>query len=327
MDLVTGTPIVVNETSTRCLSAQEDAGTLFLQMIMIIEITVGLPGNIIALWIFFFRMKFWKPHIIFLLNLVLADFLLLISVPFRIHTHMRGEYWVFGEVWCSINLFMLAVNRSASIAFMTVVALDRYFKVIHPHHWISQMTLTHAAWLAGLTWVAVIALRIPLLTTNLLQQDGNISLCRSFNFYKVIPVGVKIHYVAFVAEFFLPWFLLLFSSAKIACYLNQQKLKDMQKRVRRAIRAVAVISIVFTFCFMPSVITGLVALYIRNLHPMKCKIYHRSTQLFMTCISFTYLNSASDPFIYFYSSSMFRNILRSSNCFKKHVSRVINAEK
>uniref|UniRef100_A0A3Q1EI91 Hydroxycarboxylic acid receptor 1-3 n=1 Tax=Acanthochromis polyacanthus TaxID=80966 RepID=A0A3Q1EI91_9TELE len=313
MALVTGTPTVVNETSTHCPSAREDAGTGFLPVIMIIEIIVGLPGNIIALWIFLFRMKFWKPHIIFLLNLVLADLLLLISVPFRIHTHMQGEYWVFGEVWCRINLFMLAVNRSSSIAFMTVVALDRYFKVIHPHHWISKMTMTHAAWLAGLTWVAVIALRIPLLTTNLLHQDGNISQCRSFNFYKVIPPEVMVHYVAFVAEFFLPWFLLLFSSARIACYLNQQKQKEMQKRVRRAIRAVAVISLVFTVCFMPSVITGLVGLSIKYLYPTECEIYQRSTQLFMTCISFTYLNSASDPFIYFYSSSMFRNILRRSN--------------
>uniref|UniRef100_A0A3B4ZVZ8 Hydroxycarboxylic acid receptor 1-3 n=1 Tax=Stegastes partitus TaxID=144197 RepID=A0A3B4ZVZ8_9TELE len=285
------------------------------------EIIVGLSGNILALWIFIFRMKFWKAHIIFLLNMVLADFLVLISVPFRIHTHIRGDYWVFGEVWCNANLLMLAVNRSASIAFMTIVALDRYFKVIHPYHWISRMTLTQAGWLSALTWVAVIALRIPLLTTNLLHNDGNVSQCRSFNYYSVIPVGVKIHYVVFFVEFFLPWVLLLFSSARIACYLNRQK-KEAQKRVRRAIRAVAVISMVFTLCFMPSVITGVVALFIRNLFPTKCELYNRVSLVFRECINLTYLNSALDPFIYFYSSSMFRNILRSSNCFKKDVNQV-----
>ncbi|XP_022599610.1 hydroxycarboxylic acid receptor 2-like [Seriola dumerili] len=312
MALVNCTPEAINETNIimHCQTPQNH-GSLFLQFVMIIEMIVGLPGNTVAMWIFCFRMKFWKPHALFLFNMVIADFLLIISVPFRIDTSLRGDYWVFGQYWCRINLFMLAVNRSASIAFMTAVTVDRYFKVVHPHHRISRMTLTQAGWLVGLLWTVVIALRIPLLTTNLLYQDGNVSLCRSFNSYKRTPSAIKVHYGVFITEFFLPWFLLLFCSARIACSLHQRWIYR-RKMVWKATRAVVVISLVFTICFMPGVITGLRGMYIKQFYPDDCASYNLIIKFFMMSIPFTYLNSSLDPVIYCFSSSMFHDALKSS---------------
>uniref|UniRef100_A0A8C6NHD0 Hydroxycarboxylic acid receptor 1-3 n=1 Tax=Nothobranchius furzeri TaxID=105023 RepID=A0A8C6NHD0_NOTFU len=283
---------------------------LFLQTVLMIETVVGIPGTVLGLWIFCCRTKLWKAHIIFLFNLVLADFLLLISVPFRIDTHWRGDNWMFGPVWCRINLYMLSVNRSASIAFMTVVALNRYFKVVHPHHCISRISVTQAGGLAVLIWVSVITLRIPLLTINLLDSKGNISLCRSFSSYDKIPLPLVVHYIAHITEFFFPWLVLLLCSARIMYQLN--KLRMGRKKVKHAIRAVAVISTVFTFCFLPSVFTGLVGLYIKAFYPTKCKAYNMWINAFMVCIGFTYLNSALDPVIYFFSSSTYKETLKKS---------------
>ena len=315
---------LMNNTTMHCQSAP-GRGTSFLMAVMISGMIVGLPLNIAALLIFCFRMKFWKPHTLFLFNMVLADFLLLISIPFRIDNVLRGDYWVFGQVWCRINLFMLAVNRAASIAFMTVVALDRYFKVVHPHHCISRITLTQSGWLAGLIWMLVIAPRIPLVTTELLRQDDNVSRCRSFNDYEVIPLPIKVHYVAFIAEFFLPWFVLLFCSSRIACHLLKRQIgRNLQKKVRKAIRAVWVISLVFTICFLPSILTGLGGVYIKVFQPKNCKSYNLITKLFIECIGFTYLNSALDPIIYCFSSSLFRDALTSSN---RHLKKSLRAGK
>ncbi|XP_017259443.1 hydroxycarboxylic acid receptor 2 [Kryptolebias marmoratus] len=311
----------LNKTET-CQPPDDSAGNVFLQVFLMIETLVGLPGSILALWIFCCRMKLWKAHVVFLFNLVLADFLLLISVPFRIDSHWRGDNWTFGPTWCKINLYMLSVNRSASIAFMTVVALERYFKVVHPHHNISRLTPTQAGVLAGLIWLCVISLRIPLLTTNLLQKRGNISLCRSFNSYKKIPLPLLVHYAAFVMEFFLPWLVLLFCSAKIVYHLH--KLRLNREKVRRAIRVVTVISMVFTFCFMPSVFTGLMGLYIKAYHPNECASYNMWIYLFMICMGFTYLNSALDPVIYFFSSSSFQETLKNSFTCRKNARAAIS---
>lgn len=308
--MVPASPETMNKTSMHCSSTQE-RGSLFLPVVMSVEMIVGLPGNAIALWIFCFRMKFWKPHALFLFNLVLADFLLIVSVPFRIDTHLRNDNWVFGSTWCRINLFMLTVNRSASIAFMTAVALHRYFKVVHPQNSINHITVTQAGWLTGVIWIIVIALSVPLLTTNLLHQNANVSLCRSFSSYNEVPLAIKLHYVTFVVEFVLPWFLLLYCSARIICSLRQRQIAK-QRKVRGAMLTVGVISLVFTICFMPGVVTGLGGLYIQMFHPHDCTSYMLFTQSFKMCIAFMYLNSTLDPVIYCFSSSMFRKTLNSS---------------
>lgn len=101
---------------------------VILPPVLIIDIILGLLGNIVALWIFCFKLKSWNPNNLFLFNLVIADFLVLVSLPLRIDALRRG-HWVFGDGLCRLNLFLMFSNRSASIGLMTVVAIYRYFKV------------------------------------------------------------------------------------------------------------------------------------------------------------------------------------------------------
>ncbi|KAF6714469.1 Hydroxycarboxylic acid receptor 2 [Oryzias melastigma] len=286
----------------------------FLQFVMILDLVVGLPGTIIALWIFC-KIKKWKPHIIFLFNLVLADFLLLASVPFRIDAHIQGGSWRFGSFWCRVNLYMLSVNRSASIAFLTTVALNRYVKVVYPRHCISELSSVAASRISALIWVVVIAFRIPLLTTNLFHESAKVNVCRSFDNYKVIPKPLYVHYVLYIFEFVLPWLVLLFCSIRITCSLQRQRIGS-QEILRKAIRAVMVITTVFTLCFMPGVVTGLGSVYINMYSNEDCK--HTSwNQAFMIGIGFTYLHSALDPVIYFFSSSTFTQTFKNSVNLKR----------
>lgn len=101
---------------------------VILPPVLTIDVILGLLGNVVALWIFCFKLKSWNPNTLFLFNLVIADFLALVSLPLRIDALLRG-HWVFGDGLCRINLFLMFSNRSASIALMTVVAIYRYFKV------------------------------------------------------------------------------------------------------------------------------------------------------------------------------------------------------
>lgn len=101
---------------------------LILPPVLTIDVILGFLGNIVALWIFCFKLKAWNPNNLFLFSLVIADFLALLSLPLRIDALLRG-HWVFGDGMCRINLFLMFSNRTASITFMTVVAIYRYFKV------------------------------------------------------------------------------------------------------------------------------------------------------------------------------------------------------
>ncbi|XP_051773003.1 hydroxycarboxylic acid receptor 2-like [Ctenopharyngodon idella] len=298
-----------NITAHHCGTSTQNLVASVLPPLLIIELLLGLPGNILALSVFSKNFKSWRANVMFLFNLVLSDFLLLVSLPFRIDNFIRGEKWVFGDAWCRVNLFMLSVNRSGSIAFMTAVAIDRYFKVVHPHHKINHISTKLAAGVACLIWSVVISLRIPLLANNLLRVENNVSLCRSFSNYEKPPLGIRLHYAVFISEFFVPLVLLVFCSVRIACILRSRQM-DKDKRGQRAIRTVLVIVGVFVFCFFPSIATGLTTLYFKSLGEEYCKAYSLTSQLFSMSIAFTYLNSALDPVIYCFSSSIFRNYLK-----------------
>ncbi|XP_016366543.1 hydroxycarboxylic acid receptor 2-like [Sinocyclocheilus rhinocerous] len=300
-----------NDTSHHCGSSTQNLVASVLPPILIIELLLGVPGNVMALLVFSKTLRTWRANVMFLFNLVLSDFLLLVSLPFRIDNFVRGESWIFGDAWCRINIFMLSVNRSASIAFMTAVAVDRYFKVAHPHHKINYISTKQAAGVACFIWAVVISLRIPLLANKLLNMENNISLCRSFSNYEKPSLGIRLHYAVFVLEFFLPLLLLIFCSVSIACILRIRQM-DKDMKGKRAIRTVLVIVGVFVLCFSPSIGTGLTALYLKKLGDEYCKAYTFTSQLFSMSIAFTYLNSALDPVIYCFSSSVFRNHLKSA---------------
>ncbi|XP_066535982.1 hydroxycarboxylic acid receptor 3 [Hoplias malabaricus] len=300
-----------NNTDTHCGLQVQNLVASILPTVLIIELLLGLPGNLLALWVFCRHLKSWKPNVVFLFNLVLADFLLLVSLPFRIHYLMQLENWVFGNAWCRINLFMLAVNRSASIGFMTTVGVDRYFKVVHPHHKVNFISSLQAAGIACFIWIVVISLRLPLLTCDLLIKQDNISFCRSFNPYKNPEPEILLHYIMYLGEFFLCLIILFFCSFRIFYILHHRHL-DKKKKSRQAIRIVIVIIAVFIVCFCPGVATGLNGLYLKTLEEKYCEEFRLNGQLFVLALGFTYLNSVLDPIIYGFCSSMFRDAVKSA---------------
>ncbi|XP_062852420.1 hydroxycarboxylic acid receptor 2 [Trichomycterus rosablanca] len=296
--------------SSDCEPTPQNLTASILPPVLITELIIGLPGNLIALCIFCYHLRSWRPNILFLFNLIVADFLLLVSLPFRIDNYLQSDYWRFGNAWCRINLFMLAVNRSASIGFMTAVAVDRYFKIVHPHLKVNKINSRQASRIACFIWIVVILLRFPLLTNDLLVENTTMSTsyCRSFS-GKNPSLGIKLHYMVYVGEFFLPLMLLLFCSIRIFCILRQRQMNKV-KKVQRAIRTVLVIVGVFIICFLPGIATGLASLYLQKLGNSYCKAYTLTGQLFTMSIGFTYLNSVLDPVIYCFSSSMFRNAIK-----------------
>ncbi|KAG9275114.1 hydroxycarboxylic acid receptor 3-like [Astyanax mexicanus] len=300
-----------NDTAHRCYLAPQPLVSSILPPMLIIELLLGLPGNLMALWVFSRHLRSWKPNVVLLFNLAVADLMLLVSLPYQIHYHLQQENWVFGHFWCRFNLFMLAINRSASIGFMTAVAVDRYFKVVHVHHKINFISSRTVAGIACFIWIVVILLRLPLLTSDLMIIKNNKSVCRSFNYYKNPPPGILFHYIVYLSEFFLSFIVLLFCSLRIYCFLGRRQIATRTK-MRPAMKIVLVIIGIFIVCFFPGVATGLSALYLSTLGKEYYDGLRLNGQLFVLALGLTYLNSALDPIVYGFCSSMFRDALRQS---------------
>ncbi|XP_029312283.1 hydroxycarboxylic acid receptor 2 [Cottoperca gobio] len=287
---------------------------LILPPILASDVILGLLGNVVALWIFCFKLKTWNPNNLFLFNLVIADFMVLVSLPLRIDALIRG-HWVFGDGMCRINLFLMFSNRSASIALMTVVAIYRYFKVVHPHHRFNRMTKRQAAFVSAFVWLLVISPRVPMLASNHIKGSGDHTQCFFFTSYnetsRTLIVLVDIHRILTVLEFIIPMAMLLFCSIRISSSLSGRQMGNPDK-VRKAMRVCVVIVTVFMVCFLPTTVTTIGVWVIRTYRPRDCDSFYTFTQLNIASLGLNFLNSALDPIVYMFSSSMFRKALCSS---------------
>ncbi|XP_075779289.1 oxoeicosanoid receptor 1-like [Pelodiscus sinensis] len=291
--------------------------SVILAPVLVVETVIGLVGNGIALGIFCSYRNRWSSSTVYLFSLVIADFFLIINLPFRIHYYLKNEFWVFTEIFCSINLFMFSMNRTASIIFLTAIATDRYFKVVHPYHQMSKISTSCAAKVAIGVWITVI-----LINSHVFVLDHNYSQnkCQSFSPHLQQPAA-KWHALLFFLEFFLPLGIIIFCIFNIISKLKHRKLAKKNK-VQKSVKILVVIVLLYTFCFLPSILiaaAGLVILIVSNTPT------HVETigQLLHVSLAFTYLNSALDPVLYCFSSAVFlqrcKNMLCQAGWFKTSV--------
>ncbi|XP_071390655.1 hydroxycarboxylic acid receptor 2-like [Centroberyx affinis] len=288
-------------------SCQPQRGGHLQLILTTLIVLLGLLGNTVALWIFCFRLKKWNPNNLFLFNLVIADILVLVSVPLNIDALLRG-HWVFRDGLCRINLFLMFANRSASIGLMTLVAIYRYFKVVHPHHRFNRMNKKQAGYVVAFLWLLVIGPRVPMLAYSHIKGSGNNTQCFFFTSYEEPPQAIILVGILSVLEFFIPLAMLLFCSARISRILRRRQM-DKSQKVRRAMRVCAVIVGVFAVCFLPVTLTTIGLCIIRSYRLVDCDLFETFAKLTIVSLGLNFLNSALDPVIYCFSSSMFRKAL------------------
>lgn len=285
------------EASAPCRPASSPTVSALLAPVLGMEFVLGLVGNGLAFFIFCFHMRPWTSSTVFLVSLVVADFLLIINLPLRVDYYFRQETWRFGGAACKVNLFMMSTNRSASVVFLTAIALNRYLKVVRPHHALSRASVGAAAQVAGGLWGGLLLLNGHLLLT---AYSGH--SCLSYQLGTRPSASLRWHQALFLLEFFLPLALILFAIVSMALSLRRRGL-DRQAGPRRAMRVLAAVVAVYTVCFLPSVIFGGASIVAFRLRA--CPTLNVCTQLFHSSLAFTYLNSVLDPVLYCFSSPKF----------------------
>lgn len=283
--------------SAPCLPASSPKVSAFLAPVLGVEFILGLLGNGLAFFIFCVHTRPWSSNVVFLVNLVAADFLLVVSLPLRVDYYLYRETWRFGAAACKASLFMLSANRSASVVFLSAIALNRYLKVVWPHHALSRASGRAATGVAGGLWGGILLLHGHLLLITSPRQS-----CISYQLGTSSWAGHHWHQALYFWEFFLTLALILFAIGSIGLTIRRRGLGG-QAGPRRALRVLAAVVAVYTICFLPSVLFGLASIVAFRLHA--CRAVDICSQLFHGSLAFTYLNSVLDPVLYCFSSPSF----------------------
>ncbi|CAG08446.1 unnamed protein product, partial [Tetraodon nigroviridis] len=273
------------------------------------EFVLGGLGNGLALWIFCCHLKPWKSSTVLLFNLAMADFLLIMALPFRASYYNAGLQWMYGEAMCNICLFMLAMNRSGSTVFLMAIAGDRYMRVVHPHHRINSLSVSRATCFVMGLWLLTITMTAHVFSL----KHTNTTYCESFMVDTEPSHNLSWHKFEFLFSFIIPLVVILYCTVHIIGKLRGRQLAQHEK-TKKALCFLTVVVVLFTICFLPSNLMQ-VLIWVetqrraRALPPAElCPALEGMTNAFFLTISLTYFNSVLDPVIYYFSSPAIQNL-------------------
>uniref|UniRef100_A0A3B5LSL3 G-protein coupled receptors family 1 profile domain-containing protein n=1 Tax=Xiphophorus couchianus TaxID=32473 RepID=A0A3B5LSL3_9TELE len=90
---------------------------------------LGLVVNGAALWAFVAKRVSWTDTHIYMLNLALADFILVLFLPFRIYD---AFFCMPKTLLCTVLIFIHYINMYASILTTTAISVHRYLTIKFP---------------------------------------------------------------------------------------------------------------------------------------------------------------------------------------------------
>nr|XP_055068036.1 C-C chemokine receptor type 4-like [Misgurnus anguillicaudatus] len=204
---------------------------------------LGLLGNLLVLWVMLKGVKLRSMTDICLLNLALADLLLVFSLPFL--AHYARDQWIFGGLMCTIVLSVYHIGFYSGIFFIVLMSADRYLAVVHSVIAWKDSTKAYGIIASVIIWIIAIAASFPelmYLTTN----EHNKIHCQSF------PTDDhnSHHYVAVFRMNVLGFILLLCVIG--FCYLMiLHRFLTVPSSRKQSMRLVIVVVVVFFCCWAP----------------------------------------------------------------------------
>ncbi|NXO02188.1 GPR34 protein, partial [Rhinopomastus cyanomelas] len=296
------------QNTTNCL-LDDNSLSLALIVFYTIIFVIGLAGNIIALFAFLCIHQKRNSIQVYLLNVAIADLLLIFCLPFRILHHVNKNTWMFGLILCKIIGTLFYMNMYISIVLLGLISLDRYIKITKSAKRPKMLTTTQSIRLCCIVWVIALAGFMVVVAPSFFKsQDKNSAMCFHYRDKQNAKTEAILNYIL-VMIFWMVFFLLVLSYVKIAKNL----LKISKKRANfpnagkymQTARNSFIVLIIFTICFVPYHMFRFV--YITSqLQKPSCywkEIIHKCNEVMLIFSSF---NSCLDPVMYFLMSRSVR---------------------
>ncbi|XP_073480420.1 proteinase-activated receptor 1-like [Aquarana catesbeiana] len=290
------------------------SAAILVPSIYTVVFLVALPLNIMVIIMFLVKMKVRKPAMVYMLNLTIADLLLVCILPFYIVYRFLGSNWIFGEGMCRFVTAAFYCNMFCSILLMTSISVDRFLAVVYPVRSLPWRTVTRAWKVCGVIWVISLASTVPLLIRKQTwNHDIDITMCHDIeDFWDYLIFRYVYFSTVFSLFIFLPLFIITFCYIGIIRSLSRSTFNHTHKR-SRSIRLSVIVLSVFVLCFGPTNVICLI--YYKQMYN------NEDYSLYIPYIissSISSINCCLDPLIYYFASSQCQRYVYSLMWWKKN---------
>ncbi|XP_019741395.1 P2Y purinoceptor 3 [Hippocampus comes] len=307
-------PIVINVSRQgvpRC-TYKEDFKRILLPAVYTFVLLLGLPLNAAVI------LKIWRgrPSLsrnnIFMLNLAIADFLYVTSLPLLIYNYGSHDYWPFGEFLCKLVRFQFYSNLHGSILFLTCISVHRYIGICHPLAMWHKQGGRKLAWLiCGGVWLLVVFLCAPTFHFASTGIQRNRTVCydlstpkQSSDYY---PYGMALTCLGFLLPF-TGVMICYCRMAHILCLPVSYQGVNIQTRDKRdrAVKMIIVVAAAFCVSFLPFHLTKTSYLVVRTLPNVSCETRNLFSIIYKSTRPFASMNSFLDPILFYFTQPRYR---------------------
>ncbi|NXH13950.1 GPR35 protein, partial [Bucco capensis] len=204
---------------------------------------LGIFLNMLALWVFCFKLNRWTETRVYMVNLAVADCLLLFTLPFKTLSQLHQ---LKVSRWCLVLESGYFINRLMSIGIITMVAADRYLAIKFPLKAKGLRSPLKATFASGFLWIIIIC---EIVLIKRLEHRGQDEFC----FEKSSAKPSVITLCAIIVGFFIPLIILTYCSIQVIAELMRKKKENCheERLIRKAVYIVSANMAVFIICFLP----------------------------------------------------------------------------
>ncbi|XP_020370778.2 leukotriene B4 receptor 1-like [Rhincodon typus] len=272
---------------------------------------IGMFGNVLVIWIILCNMKQRFPTVILLLNLAVADFSVLITLPFWIYSF--ADSWVFGASFCTALLYLVHSTMFASVFFIMVISVERLVAVLYP--FTAQNCWRRGTIRKGITviWSTSFLLAVPVLT-EYRAAPAETPYCSQLQGSYQQQKGLLLFET--LVGFAIPFLTLSVCNALVAKRIDRMTFEGRRKSVKVTIR----VTIAFAVCWLPYHIRNLLmissTLSKRSSPETSKMLLHISEKLENVVGALGVTNSCINPILYAFAARRIQKNFKTSGIAK-----------
>ncbi|XP_072535061.1 C-C chemokine receptor type 3-like [Salminus brasiliensis] len=256
-----------------------------------------------------------------LLNLALADLLLVLSLPFL--AYYASHSWIFGQHMCTMVIGIYYIGFYSGIFFIVLMSIDRYLAVVHDVFVEQRVRTKTFGTVASLTiWIIAVSVAFPELVDLKVEEINEEFLCSAYpgNPQQSLNQN-QTHFLRTAGLFTINILSLLILLCIVGfCYsMVLKRLLTIRSSKKFAIRLVILVMVVFFCCWTPYNIAALIkGLELMTVIPPECE----TSKMIQSALQFTeaiaYSHSCLNPILYVFVGEKFKRhlfrLLRQTPC-------------
>ncbi|KAK1159120.1 C-C chemokine receptor type 7-like [Acipenser oxyrinchus oxyrinchus] len=276
---------------------------VFQPCILAVIFVLGMVGNILVLIIYTLYRRLKSMTDVFLLNLALADLLLLLTLPFLAADARHG--WLFGGWLCKAVRSLYSVNYYSGFLFLTCISVDRYIAIVLATvaHKLRPKTIFYSKVSSALVWLVSVVMSVPEMVWSKVVKMDDLH-CEMILDMEDKVVKAATQFAQVTVGFWLPFVVMLF------CYsvITRTLLKGRGFQKHKALKVIGALVLLFVLFQLPySVVLFLKTTDWLGSKQVNCGVWGLKHVAEGVTRSLAFLRCCLNPLLYGFVGVKFRN--------------------